>query len=158
MSESNLNPRRRRIGVITVAASLIAILGGAFAFAHSGAGHHGPMAGRSAEDHLEHMQTMLTRIGASDAQKAQIEAILKPAMNDMKAMHEGHFAALKQFHEAMSAPSIDRARLESLRAEQIKALDEESKRLVTALTDAAEVLSPDQRAALAQQFETHHGG
>ena len=67
----------------------------------------------------------------------------------MKAAHESHSAAFKQFHEAITGPSIDRARLESLRAEQVKSLDEASKRLVVAISDAAEVLSPDQRAALA---------
>jgi len=40
----------------------------------------------------------------------------------------------------------------------LKSLDEASKRMVTAITDAAEVLSPDQRAALAEQIRKHHGG
>ncbi|HEV7606241.1 MAG TPA: periplasmic heavy metal sensor [Steroidobacteraceae bacterium] len=152
------NPKRRHITVLAIAASLVAILGGALVFAHAGE-HHGPaMAGQSAEDHLEHVQMMLTRIGASEAQKTQIEAILKPALDDMKATHDAHFAAFKQFHEAISAPSIDRARLESLRVEQVKLLDEASKRLVVAISDAAEVLSPDQRAALAKEIENHHRG
>jgi Spy/CpxP family protein refolding chaperone len=152
-----LSKPRRRVGLIAIAATLVAIAGGTLAFAHSGGGHHGPMAGNS-EQHLEHMQAMLTKIGASDAQKSQIEGILKPAFDDMKATREAHFAAFKQFHEAMGAPSIDRARLESLRAAQVKSLDEASKRLVTAIGDAAEVLSPEQRAALIQQFEKRHGG
>jgi len=104
------------------------------------------------------MQAMLTKIGASDAQKTQIEGILKPAFDDMKAAHESHSAAFKQFHEAITAPSIDRVRLESLRADQIKSFDEASKRLVIAISDAAEVLTPEQRAALAKQIEVHHGG
>jgi Spy/CpxP family protein refolding chaperone len=151
------NPKRR-IKLAAIVAALAAILGGALAFAHTGGDHHGPMAGRSAEDHLEHMQALLTKIGASEAQKTQIEAILKPALDDMKATHEAHFAAFKQFHEAISAPSIDRAQLETLRAAQLKLLDEASKRLVIAISDAAEVLSPDQRAALAQEIEKHHRG
>jgi Spy/CpxP family protein refolding chaperone len=158
MTDSPVNARRRRFGLIAIAASIVAIAGGTLAFAHSGGGHHGPMSGRSAEDHLEHVQAMLTKAGATDAQKSQIEGILKPALDDLKAAHESHSAAFKQFHEAMMAPSIDRARLESLRAEQIKSLDEASKRLVTAIGDAAEVLSPDQRAALARQIEAHHRG
>ena len=157
MTELLSNPRRRRVGLIAIAATVAVIAGGALAYAHSGGGHHGPMAGNS-QQHLEHMQAMLTKIGASDAQKKQIEGILKPAFDDMKAAHESHSAAFKQFHEAITAPSIDRARLESLRAEQIKSLDEASKRMVTAISDAAEVLSPDQRAALAKQIEEHHRG
>ena len=116
------------------------------------------MGGRGTKDHLEHMQAMLTQIGASDAQKAQIQGLLEPALEEMKAAHEAHSAAFRQFHEAITAPSIDRARIESLRAAQMKSLDEASKRLVTAISDAAEVLSPDQRAALAEQIDKHHGG
>ena len=152
------NPKRR-IKTVAIVAAFVAILGGALAFAHSGGGQHGPvMAGRSTDDHLEHVQMMLTKIGASDAQKTQIEAILKPSLDDMKATHHAHFAAFRQFHEVISAPSIDRAQLETLRAAQVKLLDEASKRLVIAISDAAEVLSPDQRAALAQEIEKHHRG
>jgi Spy/CpxP family protein refolding chaperone len=152
------NPKRRRLAVAAIAASLLAIVGGTLAYAHSGGEHHGLMSGRGAEDHLEHMQAMLTKIGASDAQKSQIEGLLKPAFEEMKAAHEAHSAAFEQFHEAITAPSIDREKIESLRAEQLKSLDEASKRMVTAITDAAEVLSPDQRAALAAEVRKHHGG
>jgi Spy/CpxP family protein refolding chaperone len=155
----SLSNSKRRLKMVAIVTALAAILGGALAFAHTGGGQHGPMmAGRSTDDHLEHVQMMLTKIGASDAQKTQIEAILKPALDDMKATHEAHFAAFKQFHEAISAPSIDRAQLETLRVAQVKLLDEASKRLVIAISDAAEVLSPDQRAALAQEIEKHHRG
>jgi protein CpxP len=151
------NPRRRRIGIIAITASLVAIVGGALAFAHSGGWRHGgPMGEEAVEMHLDHMQALLTKIGASDAQKSQIEGILKPALTDLKATHDAHFDSLKQFHEAMSAPSIDRGKLESLRAEQIRTLDDVSKRLVTALSDASEVLNPDQRAALAQEIGKRH--
>ena len=158
MTESLTNPGRRRIKIVAITAALIAVAAGALAFAHSGGGHHGPAMNRSPESHLEHMQTLLTRIGASDAQKSQIEGILTPALNEMKAVHHAHFAAFKQFHEAISAPSIDRARIESLRSEQVRALDEASKKLVLAFSDAAEVLSPEQRAALAETIARHHGG
>ena len=152
------NPKRRRLAVVAIAASMLAIVGGTLAYAHSGGMHHGPMSGRGSEDHLEHMQAMLGKIGASDAQKKQIEGLLKPAFEEMTAAHEAHSAAFAQFHEAITAPSIDRSRIEALRAEQLKSLDEASKRMVTAITDAAEVLSPEQRAALAAEIRKHHGG
>jgi Spy/CpxP family protein refolding chaperone len=101
---------------------------------------------------------MLTKAGASDAQKVQIQAILTPALDDMEATHAAHSAALKQFHEAILAPSIDRAQLESLRATQVKSLDEASKRIVAAISDAAEALTPEQRAALTREISKHHGG
>ena len=152
------NPKRRRLTVAAIAASLAVIAGGTLVYAHSGGGHHGPMAGRGTEDHLEHMQAMLTKIGASETQKTQIEGLLKPAFEEMKAAHEAHSAAFEQFHDAITAPSIDRAQIESLRAGQLKSLDEASKRMVIAITDAAEVLSPEQRSALAEQIRKHHGG
>ena len=73
MTELTSRPRRR-VGLIAIAASVVAIAAGALAYAHSGGGHHGPM-GASAEQHLEHLQAMLTKVGASDAQKQQIEGI-----------------------------------------------------------------------------------
>jgi Spy/CpxP family protein refolding chaperone len=151
-------PNRRLITVAAVAASLVAIVGATFAYAHSGGGQHGHMAHRGSGHHLEHVQAMLTKIGATDVQKAQIEGLIAPALDDMKAAHQAHSAAFEKFHEAITATSIDRARLESLRAEQVKSLDETSRRLVTAIGDAAEVLSPEQRAKLAEQIRKHHGG
>jgi periplasmic protein CpxP/Spy len=154
-----MNPQnpRRRFTVAAIVVSALMAVGGTLVYAHSNGGH-GAMARHSSEGHLEHMHAMLTRIGASDAQKSQIEGLLKPALAEMKSAHESHSAAFRQFHEAISAPSIDRARLETLRAAQVKSLDEASKRMVTAISDAAEVLSPDQRAALAKEIEKHHRG
>ncbi len=43
------------------------------------------------------------------------------------------------------APAIDRVALEQLRVEQIARMDKVSKRLLTAVEDAAEVLTPEQR-------------
>lgn len=143
-------PKRRRITVVAIAASLVAIVGGTLAFAHSGGSHHGHT--------LDHLQVMLTQIGAADAQKAQIEGLLEPAFEEMKAAHKAHSEVFKQFHDEITAPSIDRARIESLRAAQMKSLDEASRRLVTAMSDAAEVLNADQRAALAKLMTRHHGG
>jgi protein CpxP len=139
-----------------IAIPLIAI-GGALAYAHQERGHHGS-GGHRAEMHLAHMQAMLGKIGASDAQKSQVEGILEGAFAEMESAHQAHFAALGRFHELLLAPSIDRAQMESLRTEQLRSLDEASKRLVTAFGDAAEVLSPEQRAALAQEAHKHHGG
>jgi len=147
----------RRVGLIAAAAAVVAIAAGALAYAHSGGGHHGRMSA-DPEKHLEHLNAMLTKVGASDAQKKQIEGLLRPAFDEMKAAHETHASAFRQFHESIMASSIDRARLETLRADEIKALDEASKRVVTAITDAAEVLSPEQRAAFAKQIEEHHRG
>jgi len=56
-------------------------------------------------------------------------------------------------------PSIDRARVEALRLEQMQQADRGSRRIVQGLADAAEVLIPSQRIRLAAHLKAaHHGG
>jgi Spy/CpxP family protein refolding chaperone len=53
---------------------------------------------------------------------------------------------------ALAAPTIDRAKIEAMRAEHMKDMDAMSKRMTQAMTDAAEVLNPEQRQKLAQHM------
>jgi protein CpxP len=157
MTESSA--KRRPYKIVVFAAAALAVVGGALAYAHGNmGGHGGMMSEQGIEMHLDHVQAMLTKIGASDTQKSQIDGILKAGFADMKTVHESHDAAFRQFHELLLAPSIDRAKMEDLRAAQIRNFDEGSKRLVTAIADAVEVLSPEQRAALGEEIRKHHGG
>ena len=151
--------KARPFKVLAIAAAALVAVGGALAYAHQAKGMHGgPMSEQGMEMHLDHVQAMLGKVGATDAQKSQIDAILRAGLADLKNAHDAHHAAFGQAHQLLTAPSIDRAKLESLRAEQIKSLDAASQRLVTAIADAAEVLSQDQRAALEQAIRKHHGG
>ena len=63
----------------------------------------------------------------------------------------------RQMHEALAAPTIDRTKIESLRADRMKLADAASQRMTTALVDAAEVLTPAQRADLASRFQRRRG-
>lgn len=134
----------------------LVIAGGALAYAHQKGGHHGPMSEQRVDMHMDHLAAMLTKIGASDAQKSQIDGIMRTAFANLQSLRDQHHKAFGQFHELIMAPSLDRAKMESLRADQIKALDDASKNLVTAFGDAAEVLTPGQRTAFAELMRKHH--
>lgn len=153
------NSRARPFKLIAIAATALVAIGGALAYAHQAKGMHGgPMSEQGMEMHLDHVQAMLGKVNATDAQKKQIDGILRAGFAELKTARDAHHEAFAQAHQLLTAPSIDRAKLEALRADQIKSFDAASQRLVTAIADAVEVLSPEQRAALEQEIRKHHGG
>lgn len=84
---------------------------------------------------------------ATAEQKKKVADILGQAFKDGRGQHEARMANRKAMQEALQAPTIDAAKIESIRAEQMKLADESSKRFTKALTDAGNVLSAAQRQA-----------
>jgi Spy/CpxP family protein refolding chaperone len=72
-------------------------------------------------------------------------------------MRENLHAARREAIELLSQDKVDPAALEALRAKQIGLADEASRRLTRAVTEAAEVLTPEQRKELAAHFARRHG-
>ena len=152
----------RRAAIATVVAGLIAA---APAFAQDrsperGGPHHGwrPMDPEARTDRMEYMvKRMFSSVQASEEQKTRAGAIVRAALADLRPiqdrLREGRRAAI----ELLSRPSIDRPAIEAQRVEQLQLHEAASKRMTQALADLAEVLSPEQRAALAKRMSERFG-
>jgi Spy/CpxP family protein refolding chaperone len=143
-------PRRRffRLAALSTAAAGMAGLG-LSAFARGR--HHG--GGAMSEEHLERMlKHLYVEIDATDAQKQRLDPIVKQAASDLRPLREKVQDARRRGAELFSAETIDRGAIERARVEQIGAADAASKRFTQALTDVAEVLTPEQRKKLAARF------
>ena len=87
-------------------------------------------------------------IDASNEQQEKLRTIVKDLVQDLLPMRERGLAARQRGRNLLTQQTVDRAAIESLRAEQLALADAASKRLAQAIGDAAEVLTPEQRRKL----------
>jgi Spy/CpxP family protein refolding chaperone len=92
-------------------------------------------------------------VDATAEQKQKLTVIAQALAADMQPLHQKMREAHKRGIDLLRQPTVDRAAVEAFRAEQIAAADTASKRLAQALADAADVLTPEQRAKLAQHWD-----
>lgn len=148
----------------TLSAGLHAQMDGACRLHRVGHGHHGGWLGNdmNPEAMAERIDFTtdwaLSRVGASDEQRTRVKAIVKAAATDLAEARSQHRANRAAFLAAMQAPAIDRDALETLRQAELQLADAASNRLLSALAEAAEVLTPEQRAALAARLGKHRRG
>ena len=139
-----------RVG--TVAAALA--LGGVAAHAEAGGpgGHHrgGPAMMAPGDLFGGHVGHMLEVVNATDAQRSQIEAIFKAARQDLAGQREAGGKLHQQLATLYTAPNIDAAAIESVRAQMSAQHEAASKRLSQASIEAARVLTPEQRAKIGE--------
>lgn len=159
--EISSGKRRKRVVVGSVITALaVLVTGSALVFAHGGGGwRHGGMGSPEMVEHLQvHVSHVLSEFDATPEQKAQIKDIVAAAAKDLQALRAQHADGRKDLHDVLTAATIDRARLETLRAEHMQALDEASKRCATAIADVADVLTPEQRARLGERMAKRFHG
>ena len=80
-------------------------------------------------------------------QKIEIVGILETALHDMQSLRDRRAATDTALREAMSAATVDPARIEQLRRQQMDTIDAQSKRLTHAMKEAGKALDPAQRQA-----------
>ena len=96
---------------------------------------------------------MLDGLNASEAQRSQIRQIFKAAADDLRGQREQRRALHERGLQIFAAPTVDAAAAEQLR-QQMQALHEQaSKRMLQAMLDAGKVLTPEQRAKLAERMK-----
>ena len=154
------SPKPNRLRRWTIAGAAVAAAAGiasaigwqGHAHAHGrGFGHHGwhnadPATMSRKLDAM--VAWVLSDIDATPEQRERVATILKGAVNDLAPLRQTHLTARRESVQLMAAPTIDKARLEALRVQQMQLGDSASRRMLQAITDAAEVLNPDQRARL----------
>jgi protein CpxP len=152
--------------------TLIAFVAGAAAVAGLGAAWggamgvcaHGMMMGgtHSAADmsaHIDHvLKHLYVEIDATDAQKAQIGPLVTQAVSDLQPLHAQLATAHANAIQALTQNPIDRASLETARAQHLQLADQASKRFTQLIADVGDVLTPAQRKALADHLTKMHAG
>lgn len=163
--------RRGRIFLFATVIAATALLAGAAvnkAFSNPfgyGPGFHGGMRGpfggpwggpldpAQIEDRADRMVRHLSiELDATNDQQEKLRTIMRGMLKDVIPARDKAQAARRQARDLLTQNTVDRGALEKLRAEQIALADTVSKRVVQALGDAAEVLSPEQRRKLNDRF------
>jgi len=93
---------------------------------------------------------VLSRVDATEEQKTRIKAIVQDAIKDLGQVREQHMKDRQAFMDVLSQPTVDRAALKQIRASEMQLAESASDRFVTAIADAADVLTPQQRVKLVE--------
>ena len=148
----------RRKSLTTMMAALLAgslvATAGSFAYAKTDGQASDPA---KFEQRIEkRVDKALTGTDATADQKKQVAGILENAFKDLKPLRDQRVENRKAMEAALQAPTNDPARIEQIRAEQMKVADQSSQRFTKALKDAGNVLSASQRQAFFKNWSQGH--
>lgn len=111
-----------------------------------GPGSHG---GRHGKGGAGPMGAMLDAADASKEQRIKIRQIMVAAEEDVRAMHANPGEQRDAMARLLAQPRIDAAAVEKLRTQNLARHEAVSKRMSQAMVEAANVLTPEQRAKAA---------
>jgi Spy/CpxP family protein refolding chaperone len=109
----------------------------------------------------EHMQYaagwMLKRLDVEGDVKEQIQARLDIAFDELMPLMEAHKDARETWLETvLGTDEVDREALEAQRRTIMASADRATQILSNTIADVAEMLTPEQRAAIAERLRSHH--
>ncbi|ODR91448.1 Spy/CpxP family protein refolding chaperone [Sinorhizobium alkalisoli] len=107
---------------------------------------------------MEHrIGSVLDELDATPEQEDKLWDIIDKARAEIRPTIRDFRETREEVIDLLGASTLDRAAAEKLRSERVAAIDEASRKMTTALLDAAEVLTPEQRAKLAERLKERRG-
>lgn len=104
------------------------------------------------------IERTLEDVDATPEQIARVKAIAEEARADIGPLVAEFRGTREALAEILGAETLDRAAAEALRAERVATMEAVSARGLEAMLDAAAVLTPEQRAELAEEMGEHRRG
>ncbi len=98
----------------------------------------------------------LSRIRASAEQRQQVQRIVQEAVRDLEPVKTQHQQHRQTLLEALGQATVDRDILQQVRSAEVQLLDTASNRLVDAMAEIAETLTPEQRTELLSLMARFH--
>lgn len=99
------------------------------------------------------LERLLDSVQATDAQRTQIRQITEAARKDLQTQREAGRGLRDRAMNAFTQPTVDAREVESVRQAMLAQHDAASRRTSQAMLEVAQVLTPAQRAQLAQQMK-----
>ncbi len=151
----NATPATPRLGRSLAAFALVASIGAAPLATPGGAlaadptPSAPPKPGLNLNMGLNQLDKMLDKADATPDQRTKIKAIMMDAFMSMAGIAPQVKATAAEFAKSLMSPHVNRADLETARVSAVADFDSFTKVMVKAIGDAAETLTPEQRAKLA---------
>ena len=148
--------KRLAAGMIIAVTATIALSAWAQPGGHGrhGGGFGGPGMFMGSPEHIARgVDHVLDGLNATDAQRTQIKQIVAQAAADLKAQRDTGKALHEKGMQIFTAPTVDAAAAESVRQQLVAQHDAASRRMLQAMLDISRVLTPEQRAKIAEHMK-----
>lgn len=99
------------------------------------------------------LHRLLDRVGATDAQRGQIQQLVRAAEPDLRAQRQAGMALRDEQLKVLTQPTVDAAAAEAVRQKMLAQHDQATKRELALLVDINNVFTPEQRAKIATEVD-----